>query len=341
MESKNLFSYVWRATALAILSSPLIAIYPAEGLPNGVPNQPCGTLSNPNPGTLCYTVTPGGGKASAGGHTQRFSTIIQSTEPEYVIASVVVEVTSAAGERQGPTVNQISRGGTASVVSVAIDKQRELRQIRGELQAKATVLSGPALMEAQAKLSALSQQEHSFEEVVTQTIAAGQDAGKFEVSGSASPRKCGTLNLDKCGSWIEYKIYVVRRYVGNPIAAYNRAFAVAQDARNTINRLIASQSATIPQQTSTPNPPLSGTTFQNPTEMNTPIDVALKGANGLDANARQVGADTYCRFKGYKRAVNFQTANGSSKGTLQFETSTNRWIVCPTCGMYFTRIVCQ
>lgn len=238
---KKSFSYVWRVVTLAILASPLTALSPAEAVPAGVPNQPCGTLRNPSPGTLCYTVTPGGGKASAGGSSQEFSTIIQATEAEYVIASVVVEVTSAAGERNGPTVNQISPGGTASIVTVATNKLRELKQIKGELQAKATVLSGPALIEAQAKLTSLSEQERTFEEVVTKTTAAGQDAGKFQVTGSARPRRCGTFNADKCGSWIEYNIYVVRRYVGNPIAAYNRAFAVAQDAKNTINRLIASQ----------------------------------------------------------------------------------------------------
>ena len=239
---KKSFSYVWRVVTLAILASPLTVLSSAEAVPVGVPNQPCGTLRNPSPGTLCYTVTPAGGKASAGGSSQEFSTIIQATEPEYVIASVVVEVTSAAGERNGPTVNQLSPGGTASIVSVVTNKLRELKQIKGELQVKATVLSGPALIEAQAKLSALSEQERTFEEVVTKTTAAGQDAGKFQVTGSARPRRCGTFNADKCGSWIQYNIYTVRRYVGNPIAAYNRAFAVAQDAKNTINRLIDSQS---------------------------------------------------------------------------------------------------
>jgi len=239
MENKKSFSYVWRVMTLAILSSPLTALSPAQAVPAGVPDQPCGTLRTPSPGTLCYMVTPGGGKASAGGSPQDFSTIIQATEPEYVIASVVIEVTSAAGERNGPTVNQISSGGEASVVSVAKNKLRELTQIKGELQVKATALSGPALIEAQAKLTALSEQERTFEEIVTKTTAAGQDAGKFQVTGSARPRKCGTFNVDKCGSWIEYNIYVVRRYVGNPIAAYNRAFAVAQDAQSTINRLVA------------------------------------------------------------------------------------------------------
>jgi hypothetical protein len=212
----------------------------AEALPAGVPEQPCGTLSNPNPGTLCYTITPGGGKASAGGAPQNFSTIIQATEPEYVIASVVVDVLDGTGSRSGPTVSQISAGGTASVVSVATNKLRELKQIKTDLQAKAKVLTGPALITAQAKLNTLSEEERIYENVVTTTTAAGQDAGKFQVIASASSRSCGFL--DTCGSWIHYNIYTIRRYVGDPIAAYNRAFLVAKDTQETVEKLVAEKS---------------------------------------------------------------------------------------------------
>lgn len=95
--------------------------------------------------------------------------------------------------------------------------------------------------------------------------------------------------------------------------------------------------------TSTPNPGNSGIRlFENPVgENGIPIDVALKGANGLDPNARQLGADTFCRLRGYGKAVNFQVANGSNRGTLQFDPSTGGWTSCPSCGMYFTRVACQ
>jgi Circadian oscillating protein COP23 len=245
MKTKKSFSYPW-IIMIAILSSPLAFLAPAEALPVGVPNLSCGSLSSPSPGTLCYTVTPGGGKVNAGGGPKNFAeTIIQATESEYVIADVKIEITSSAGDINLPTVSQISPGGQASVVSVATDKLRELRQIKGELQSKATVLAGPALIEAQTKLSALQEQERNYENVVTTVTAAGQDAGKFKVSGaSARSRSCGFANLDMCGSWVEYNVYTVKRYVGDPIAAYNRAFAVAQDAQNTIDKLVAASKPT-------------------------------------------------------------------------------------------------
>ncbi len=240
MQTKKSFRYLLTTLALAILSSPLSISSLAEALPPGVPGDRCGTISNPKTGTLCYTITTGGGKVNAGGNAKDFSTIIQATEREYVIADVVTELTSDAGDRNLPTVNQLSQGGEASVVSVAREKLRELKQIRDELQAKATALAGPALIEAQAKISALQEEERIYENVVTTTTAAGKDAGKFQVTASARSRKCGTFNLDTCGSWVEYNIYVVKRYVGDPIVAYNRAFAVAQDARNTITSALSS-----------------------------------------------------------------------------------------------------
>lgn len=228
-----------KLVGLVILSSQLVFISSALALPAGVPNQLCGTLSNPTPGTLCYTVTQGGGKANSGSHRLDFVTTIQATEPEYVIADVVTEVTSKTNSAIPPTINQLSPGGTASVVSVANDKLRELKQIRAELEGKVNSLAGPALIEAQMKLSALMEQERTYEQTVTTTTEAGKDAGKFQVIASAIPTSCGIMNINSCGSWVNYDIYVVKRYVGNPIVAYNKAYAVAADARSTIDRLVA------------------------------------------------------------------------------------------------------
>ena len=269
--------------ALVILSSPLTALSPVEALPTGVPGERCGTISNPQPRTLCHTVTPGGGKVNAGNDPKTFpAIIIQATEPEYVIADVVIEITSDAGDRNLPSVSQLSVGGEASIVAVAKDKLRELKQIRGELQAKATVLAGPALIEAQTKLSALQEQERTYENVVTTTTVAGQDAGKFKVDGaSARSRSCGTFNFDKCGSWVEYNVYTVKRYVGNPIVAYNRAFAVAEDARNTINSLLATPP---PPQPPSPSPQPPSPPQQQPSH--TPMS-----SNNIKNTSRFIGQD--------------------------------------------------
>ena len=138
---------------LIIIFASIPALFVAskvEALPDGVPGKLCGTLSNPSPGDLCYTITPGGGKASAGGGTREFSTIIQATEPEYVIADVVIEVLDGTGDRSTPTKQQISPGGTASQVSVATNKLRELKQIKMEVQAKAEEIAKAEAAKAEA-----------------------------------------------------------------------------------------------------------------------------------------------------------------------------------------------
>ncbi len=224
---------------LAILLSPLAVLSLAEAQPEGVPKARCGTLSNPTPGTLCYSVSPGGGKTNAGGSPKKYSTTIQATGgPEYVVADVVIEVTSIAGDVSGPTVDRISRQGEVSVVSQTQEKLRELKRLRADLETKASVLYGPALIEAQTKLSALQEQERNYEQIEKTTVAAGKDVGKFVVRAESRSRSCGIGNFDTCGSWVLYNIYVVERYVGDPIAAYNKQLEVARDAQKTILNLV-------------------------------------------------------------------------------------------------------
>jgi len=234
------------AIALLALSTSLLFASTVEA----APKQPrCGDLKNPKPGAMCYTVRSGGGKVAAGGSPQKFpGFIVQATEPEYVIADAYIEITSAAGDRTHPTISELSAGGEARIIREARQKHRDFNQKSAEIQAKAQTLSGPALVEAKAKIRALQEEERSYESYLKSVIAAGQDAGKYSISDAeARPRKCGWGNLDKCGSWVEYNVYVIKRYVGDPIAAYNRAFAVAQDAQQTIDRLVAqNQSPPVP-----------------------------------------------------------------------------------------------
>jgi len=239
--TKKLLTYIPRIMTLAILLSPLAVLSPAEALPGGVPEARCGTVSNPTPGTLCYTLTRGGGKVNAGESPKEWVTDIQATEGEYVVADVVVEVLSEAGDRNNPTVNHLSKEGKASVTSEHIDKLTKLQEMRFDLEAKITGLSGPALSEAQAKLSALQRQEQTYEQIVKSVTEAGNDVGKYRVVASARSRSCGWGwggGFDTCGSWVDYNIYVVRRYVGNPIVAYNKSLEVARDAQKTILNLV-------------------------------------------------------------------------------------------------------
>lgn len=224
---------------LVLASGWLIEVPPVMAQPAGVPQSRCGTVSNPQPGMLCYSQQSGGGKVNAGGSPQNWTQIIQATEPEYVIADVVTVVTSAAGDRSGPTVNMLSRGGQASVVTVASEKLSEVKRLSADLKAKATALVGTSKIQAEQQIAYLDESIRSFENSVNASVVAGRDSGKYQVSSSARSRKCGWGNLDTCGSWVNYDIYIVKRYVGNPIAAYNRTNNVLMSVTSSINQLAA------------------------------------------------------------------------------------------------------
>jgi len=234
----------WAAAFGLVASlSQYVAPDTAAAQPAGVPQAQCGTISNPQPGLLCYSKQSGGGKVNAGATPQNFYQIIQATEPEYVIADVVTVVTSAAGDRSGPTVNMLSRDGQASVVTSTVEKLTETKRLSAELKVKAATLVGPAKLQAEQQIAYLDESIRSFENSVTASMSAGRDSGKFQVTSSARSRSCGWANLDKCGSWVMYDIYIIKRYVGNPIEAYNRTNGVLTNTTNTINQLIAQQQA--------------------------------------------------------------------------------------------------
>lgn len=82
--------------------------------------------------------------------------------------------------------------------------------------------------------------------------------------------------------------------------------------------------------------------FNDPTKGdNIPVDVVVKGASGLDEEARQKGANAFCRANQYTAAVNFEWDRDSTVGTMQWNPKTFRWEFCEECKLYFTKITCK
>ena len=199
----------------------------------------CSSLGTPSIGSQCYESTPVGVRVRPGDGEAPFKNIFQSTQPEYVLVDVLIDNIEVNGSYGPPTKSMLSPGGQSMIVRASTDRLNQIKQLRAELEGKASVLAGPALIEARNKIDALIREERTYETVVQSITSAGQDAGKYEVSGWAKPHKCGWMNLDTCGSWSRATVYVVKRYVGNDTEAYNRANRAAIDARSTIDRLIA------------------------------------------------------------------------------------------------------
>ena len=82
--------------------------------------------------------------------------------------------------------------------------------------------------------------------------------------------------------------------------------------------------------------------FNDPTKGdNIPVDVVVKGASGLDEEARQKGANAFCRANQYTAAVNYEWDRDSTVGTMQWNPKTFRWEFCEECKLYFTKITCK
>lgn len=82
--------------------------------------------------------------------------------------------------------------------------------------------------------------------------------------------------------------------------------------------------------------------FRNPTEGdNIPVDVVVKGASGLNDEARQKGANAFCKSKQYTEAVNFEVERDSSVGTMQWNPKTYQWEFCEDCKLYFSKVTCK
>ena len=171
-----------------------------------------------------------------------------------MLVDVIIDKVKTNGNFRKPTKNMISPGGQSAIVGTVTERLRKIKQVRGELEAKATTLSGPSLNEARGKLDALWREEKSYESVTQEITAAGQDSGKYEVVGWAAPHKCGALNLDTCGSWSFAKVYVIKRYVGSDTEAYARAANALSVASTTIQHLSAGSQVSSQRQYLTQSP---------------------------------------------------------------------------------------
>ena len=216
------------------------------------PLPPCHAIQAAPIGTRCYESTKVGVRVRPGEGEKGFSNIFQSTEPEYVLVDVIIDNIETNGSYNVPSKELISRDGILANVSESVSRLNKVKQYRAELQARANTLTGNAYMEAKGKIDALAREESNHEMVLKSIVQAGQDAGKYRVVGSARPHKCGWMNLDTCGSWSQATVYLVKRYVGSDIEAYQRATRAAQDADATINKLASQSQYPTPMQQQCP-----------------------------------------------------------------------------------------
>jgi hypothetical protein len=225
-----------------LLQSCLIAVIgtcgtaaPGEALPPGVPSRHCSEISNPRPGTLCYVLHDNlGGKATAGGSPQAGELLIQPQAGSYVVDSTAIEVTSQAGNGTHSK-GVLAVGASVQSVNGYESRLAEVDRVINELEGEITGVAGPAVYEARNKLTYLRERRAEYSEYYRTAVSASRNAPTTQYTWRARSRKCGALNLDTCGSWIRFRVYEVRRYLGDPIAEYNALLVPAiEQARSAV-----------------------------------------------------------------------------------------------------------
>ncbi|MGB3638528.1 MAG: hypothetical protein WBA39_13275 [Rivularia sp. (in: cyanobacteria)] len=213
-----------RIAKFLLIAIVMLFVFPKSSLaiPSGIPSQQCSTISTPRPGDLCYVVHENqGGKAYAGGSPRGGELVIQPTAGYYATVEARSEITSQAGD-SNISKRILSKGASLESKNGYEEKLEELDKTINELEVKIAGTVGLAAIELKNKLTQLKEVRRELNQSYQTAISAGKDAIKVQFSWSASPRKCGWANLDKCGSWVRFRVYQVKRYLGDPIAEYNR-----------------------------------------------------------------------------------------------------------------------
>lgn len=194
----------------------------SEAKPPGVPNQRCSQLNQPKPGTMCYAVHTGlGVYAEARGRPEHGHITIQPIRDDYAITEIIYEEVARHGNGQVKH-NIVARGATVSSITGYEHKLTEVDRLINEFEGQIKGLSGTVLFEAKNKLQYLKERRDKYREYYRNTVIASEKVPTYHYEWSARPRKCGLGNLDNCGSRINFNLYEVRRYLGDPIREYER-----------------------------------------------------------------------------------------------------------------------
>lgn len=73
------------------------------------------------------------------------------------------------------------------------------------------------------------------------------------------------------------------------------------------------------------------------------VGTVLKGEDGTDPAAEKIGAERFCRYKQYDRALTYKKdfLKEEEAGTMQWDTKGVKWWFCKSCTTYFKTITCQ
>ncbi len=313
----------------------------ASNLPAKAQSAQCPATANL--GYKCYQDRPITARSGYPGSDT--GTFTYSPPPGYRLMDYKEVVQARFGEGGNVNINFVRSGTNAQLLSSVQSDNRSLIDQKSRLESYAKIpISGvpitvggeieainKSLSENSSRVNMLSRDNSNIDRVQASVTVRGR-----------CTRHALSVCVDNQGGKYEGYIRFNLEYVGSPEEIKARNQVAIRRAQNAVNVLEQASKSSGNTGNSGNNAGSAVRIFENPRGTNNvPIDVALKGANGLDPNARQQGANAFCQLNGYQRAVDFQVANGSNIGTVQWDRGANSWAFCASCGAYLTKVTCQ
>ena len=202
----------------------------------------CRTITNPSPGSVCYTEWQFSSRQRGEGGTRTHEQLIERVAPNYVIVDTEVIIQESNGITSRPSPNIVSSSGNASIVEETSRSIRELTEVKNSLQAKAEGCVPPVCGKIQNQLDVVNQKISEYSERKRVAIEAG---GNEKILFKWTTKvECSTFGICGPGAWMNGVIRVFQRYLGNPSSIKQETLSLA-DSSLSINSSVTKGNALV------------------------------------------------------------------------------------------------
>lgn len=213
---------------------------------------PCRSISNPLPGTVCYTEHPFSQRQRDEGGTKEWPFILEQWARDWVIVDWRVIRDGGFGTVSNPTGSIVSSNGNASIISTTRQSTEELMQVKNKLEGRYAGCAGPGCFEIKNTLDSISREISKLENIRTSAVSAGgnekiQFVGTTYVNCYNINYVFGKKRVCEGGASLDGRVLLYQRYLGN-------TGLIQANTANLINQANSVFNNAQPPQPPPPNP---------------------------------------------------------------------------------------
>lgn len=232
---------------------------------------PCRSISNPTPGTVCYTEHPFSQRQRDEGGTREWPFILERWAGDWVIVDWRVIRDGGFGTVSNPTGSIVSSNGNANIISTTRRSIQELMQVKNRLEGKYAGCAGPGCFEIKNTLDSLSREISQLENITSSAVSAGGNE-KIRFMGTTYVN-CYNINyvfgkkrVCEGGASLEGRVLLYQRYLGNTGQIQASTSNLLNQANTVLNKPLNPPPSQNPG--SYPPPYQGGGTYPPPTQTN-------------------------------------------------------------------------